>query len=83
MEMLLAFAVGFVLGGHGGSRDRRDVTDSFGTIRDSEEVAAFVMLARAQVGRTLRDVAKMVDGNESETPTTPDLVDRVRQLVEG
>jgi hypothetical protein len=81
MEMLVAFAVGFVLGGHGGSRDRHDVVDSFGTIRDSEEVAALVMVARSKVGRTLREVAAMVDGSSGEAPATPDLVDRVRQLV--
>jgi hypothetical protein len=82
MEMLVAFAVGFVLGGHGGSRDRHDVIDSFGTIRDSEEVAALVMVTRSQVGRTLRQVADMVDGSGGEGPAIPDLVDRVRQLVE-
>jgi len=82
MEMLLAFAVGFVLGGQGGSPDRRDVTDSFGAIRNSEEVAALLLVARAQVGRTLRQVADMVDGEGPEPPAAPDLVDRVRQLVQ-
>lgn len=83
MEMLLAFAVGFVLGDSGGSRDRTDVVDSFGAIMDSEEMAAFVMVARAQVGRTLREVADMFDGGGQETLTPPDLVDRVRELVKG
>jgi hypothetical protein len=82
MEMLLAFAVGFVLGGQGGPRDRHDVADSFGAIRDSEEVAAFVAVAKSQVGRTLREVADMVDGSGREAATTPDLVDRVRALVQ-
>lgn len=82
MEMLLAFAVGFVLGGQGGSRDRHDMADSFGAIRDSEEVAAFVLVAKSQVGRTLREVANMVDGNGPEAVATPDLVDRVRALVQ-
>jgi hypothetical protein len=83
MDMLTAFVVGFLLGGSGGSRDRNDVVDSFGTIRDSEEVAAFVMVARSQVGRTLREVANMVDGSGGEAAVTPDLVDRVRQMVKG
>jgi hypothetical protein len=82
MNMLAAFVVGFLLGGSGGSQDRDDVVDSFETIRDSEEVAAFVMVARSQVGRTLREVANMVDHSGSEA-VTPDLVDRVRQLVKG
>lgn len=81
--MLAAFVVGYLVGGSGGSRDRNDVVDSFETIRDSEEVAAFVMVARSQVGRTLREVANMVDGSGREAPATPDLVDRVRQLVKG
>lgn len=82
MEMVLAFVVGFVLGDSGGSRDRTDVLDSVEAIRDSEEVAAFVMVARSQVGRTLREVADMVDGSGREALGTPDLVDAVRQLVE-
>ena len=77
--MALAFVVGFLLGGSGGSRDRHDVVDSFGAIRDSEEVGAFVLVARSQVGRTLREVADMVDGHGREVAGTPDLVDRVRQ----
>jgi len=81
MEMLLAFAVGFAVGGQGGTQDRHDVTNSFGTIRHSEEVTALVKVARARVGQTLRDVADLVDGG-IEVPPTPDLVDRVRQLVQ-
>lgn len=83
MEMLLAFAVGFMLGDSGGSRDRSDVLDSFGVIRDSDEVAAVVMVARSQVGRTLREVADMVDGRGREAMSAQDLVDRVRELVKG
>jgi hypothetical protein len=82
MKMLLAFAVGFVLGGSGTTRDREDVVDSFGVIRESEEVAAFMMVARSQVGRTLREVADMVDGQGRADQAT-DLVDRVRELVKG
>jgi hypothetical protein len=82
MDMVLAFVVGFLLGDSGGSRGPTDVVDSFGTIRDSEEVAAVVMVARSHVGRTLREVAKMVEGTEGEAAATPDLVDRVRQLVQ-
>jgi hypothetical protein len=81
MEMLLAFAVGFAVGGQGGTQDRHQVTDSLGTIRNSEQVTTLVMVARARVGQTLREVANMVDGG-GEVPPTPDLVDRVRQLVQ-
>ncbi len=80
--MLLAFAVGFVMGGSSATRDREDVVDSFETIWASEEVAAVVMVARSQVGRTLREVADMVDGTGRELAGTPDLVDMVRQLVQ-
>jgi hypothetical protein len=82
MEMLLAFAVGFVLGEQGGRQDRHDMADSFGAIRESEEVAAFVAVAKSHVGRTLREVADMVDGSSGEPAPTPDLVDRVRALVQ-
>jgi hypothetical protein len=82
MEMLLAFAVGFVLGGHDGPRDRRAVVDSFSTIGSSEEVAALVMVARSHVGQTLRTVADLVDGSHREPVAAPDLVDRVRALVQ-
>jgi hypothetical protein len=82
MEMLLAFVVGFAVGGQGGPRDRHNVAQSFGTIRNSEEVAAVVLLVRSQVGRSMREVADMVDGNGPEGPSPPDLVDRVRALVQ-
>ncbi len=82
MEMLLAFVVGFAVGGQGGARDRHNVAQSFGTIRNSEEVAAVVLLVRSQVGRSIRDVANMIDSNGPEVSSAPDLVDRVRALVE-
>jgi hypothetical protein len=88
VESVLAFLVGYVLGGDGGRRDRRNVTRSFGAIKDSEEVAAVVHLARAQVGRSLRDIADMVDGtgravpSEPDAQAAPDLVDRVRLLIQ-
>ena len=83
MKMLLAFAVGFVLGGSGGSRARGDVVDSFEVIKDSDEVTAALMVARSQVGHALRRVADLVDGQGREEPVIPDLVARVRDLVDG
>lgn len=88
MESVLAFLVGYVLGGDGGRRDRRNVSRSLGAIKDSEEVAAVVHLARAQVGRSLREIADMVDGSGRAVPrqadpeAAPDLVDRVRLLIQ-
>jgi hypothetical protein len=81
LDLLVAFVVGFAVGEQGGSRERHDVVGSFDAIRSSEELAALVMVARSQVGHALRGVANLVDGSDRET-ASPDLVDRVRQLIE-
>lgn len=81
MGTLLAFLLGYALGGQSGDRDIDHVVDSYGTIRDSDQFAAFVMVARSQVARTLREVAGYIDIPRLEA-ATPDLVDQVRLLVE-
>jgi hypothetical protein len=82
MKLVLAFVVGFALGGQGGRGDRDHVIDSLGTIGSSEELAAFMMVAKSSVGKTLRELADMIDSDGAEPTAAPDLVDRVRALVE-
>jgi hypothetical protein len=82
MGTLMAFVLGYVIGGQGKSRELDDAVVSLGAIRESDDFGAFVMVARSQISRTLREVADMVDDPKPDTSGTPDLVDRVKQLVE-
>ncbi|MDP9072746.1 MAG: hypothetical protein M3N98_01000 [Actinomycetota bacterium] len=81
MGAVTAFVLGYLLGGQTQRSDKGEVADSLETIRGSGEFEAFVMMARSQIGRTLRQVADLVDDVEPSALEPPDLVDQVRQLV--
>jgi hypothetical protein len=79
---VMAFVLGYMLGGQSQTPEGTEVTDSLETIRGSGEFAAFVMMTRSQIGRTLRQVADLVDDVDAKSAPTPDLVDQVKKLVE-
>lgn len=82
MSALMGFVLGYLIGGQGKRRELDDAVESLGAIRASDDFGAFVMVARSQISRTLREVADMVDDTKPDDAGAPDLVDRVRQLVE-
>jgi len=81
MDVVMAFLLGYVLGGQGGDGEINGAVKSFGAIRESHEFGAFMMVARSHIGRALRDVADAVDDPQADTVAPPDLVDRVKLLV--
>lgn len=80
MDIVMAFLLGYALGGRGRDRELDSAVRSLGAIRDSHEVSAFIMVARSHVGRALRHVADAVDA-KADGASEPDLVDRVKMLV--
>lgn len=81
MQVLFAFAVGYVIGARGGSEGFDEVVRSVKAIRDSEEAKGFAMAVRSHVGYTLRDLAERVEAGEGFLDSGANLVDRVRNLT--
>ncbi|HWW54097.1 MAG TPA: hypothetical protein VNY84_10020 [Acidimicrobiales bacterium] len=81
MGVLLAFAVGYVIGARAGSQDFDDVVKAVNEIRQSEEFNGFLSALRSHVSHTLRDVANVIDETRVESVNSQDLVDHVKQLI--
>jgi hypothetical protein len=79
--VLLAFAVGYVIGARAGSQDFDDVVKAVNEIRQSEEFNGFLSALRSHVSHTLRDVANVIDETRVESVNSQDLVDHVKQLI--
>ena len=79
MGVLVALAVGYVIGARTGSKDLDQVAKALKALSASEEFADVVSAVRSHLGHTLRELAGMVEGAPHEIETG-DLVERVRQL---
>jgi hypothetical protein len=81
VNILMALAVGYVVGAKTGGKDLDQLTRSVKALCETDEFGDVVAAARAQVGRTLRELAEIVDGERRAEVTNGDLVARVRHLV--
>ena len=81
MGLLLAFAVGYVVGARAGSDDFDEVVQALQSIRESEEFHDLLRVLRSHAGHTLRGLADVVDGTKPSSINTQDLVERVKRLV--
>ena len=82
MGIVLAFAVGYVVGANAGQAGYQDVIDSVRSIRDSEEFRGLLSALRGHASATLRQLSVLVD-EEAEEPFNPSrLLDRVRDLMD-
>jgi len=75
-----ALIIGYVVGAKTGGKELDQLGRSLAALVGTEEFADVVTSARSQVGRTLRELASMVDGDHEERPGS-DLIARVRNLV--
>ena len=82
MELLVAFAIGWVVGAHGGEEGFRDVVQAATELRRSEEFAALMEALRAHLAYTLRSLADVLSAPESEI-SPESVVERVVQLMRG
>jgi hypothetical protein len=80
MSILAALVAGFVIGTKAGGEEWDQVRQSLVALYGSEEFADVVTATRAQVAKTLRVVAQMVDAEPEEVHDT-DVVARVRHLI--
>ncbi len=81
MNVLIALAVGYVVGAKSGSRELEQLGRSLRALCETDEFADVVVAARAQVARLLREAAGVLDGAPPEPEPSGDLVTRVRRLV--
>jgi hypothetical protein len=80
MGVLLAFFVGWSVGAKAGARGFEEVVDAMRTVKDSEEFAALVMVARSHAAAALQEVGKLMSG-ETALPESADLLERVQRLT--
>ncbi len=81
MNILVALAVGYIVGAKTGGKDLDQLGRSLKALCDTDEFADVVSAARAQMGSTLRELASIVDGGQIPDGSSGDLVERVRHLV--
>jgi hypothetical protein len=80
MGILLAFAVGYVVGARAGNEGFNEVVDSLKAVRDSEEFHALLTAVRDHAGSTLEELATLVKQGQ-DTTSVSDVLARVRNLV--
>ncbi len=81
MGVLLAFAVGYVVGARAGEEGYQDVVDAISAIRRSEEFQAFVDALRRHAGATLEQLAQRLS-SDGEPLSVEDVLGRARQLID-
>ncbi len=88
-NVLLALAVGYVIGAKAGSKEIDQLSRSVTALLSTDEFVDVMTSARSQVSSTLHQLASMVDGGVSSTSsnghrfngTAGDVVAQVRNLV--
>ena len=81
MNVLVALAVGYVVGAKTGGKDLDQLGRSLKALCDTDEFADVVSAARAHMGSTLRELASIIDGGQLADASNGDLVARVTHLV--
>jgi hypothetical protein len=81
MNVLMALAVGYVVGAKTGGKDLDRLSRSLKALCETDEFADVVIAARSQLGSTLRELASVVDGEHQRPEATGDLVAKVRHIV--
>jgi hypothetical protein len=82
MGVVLAFAVGYVVGARAGQQGYDDVVDAIRAVRESEEFAGLVAALRSHGSAMLRQLSDLLGGEVELEPDLSNLRDRVRELVE-
>lgn len=82
MGVLLAWAVGYVIGARAGSAEFDDVVRALQELLDSEEMRGLWSALRVHLAHVLRSTADLLEREEIPSPgAASDLVERVRLLM--
>jgi hypothetical protein len=88
MGILLAWALGYVVGAHAGAESFDDVVRALREVRDSDEVRGLRSVLRTHLAHALRSTAEMLEpasfppGSAADSEPA-DLLDRVRLMMKG
>ena len=81
MNILVALAVGYVVGAKTGGKDLDQLGRSVKALCETDEFSDVMAAGRAQLASTLRELASIVEGGRLPPATSNDLLSRVRLLV--
>ena len=81
MGVLLAFAVGYVIGARAGSQGYEEVADAFVAVRESAEFRALVGALRSHAGFVLSELGQRLAPGAAEPITMQEVLARVRGVV--
>jgi hypothetical protein len=78
--LLLAFAVGWLVGGRAGSEGLDEMIDAVKGVASSEELRGLVHALRSHTSHALKEIgARLTD--DDDPLTIEEVVDRLRQIV--
>ncbi len=83
MGILLAFAVGWVVGARGGRQGFDEVVEAVHAVRESEEFKALLEAAKSHAGHVLNEIAAQLQGDADEPVGVDDVLARVRSMMGG
>jgi hypothetical protein len=81
MGILMAFAVGYVVGARAGSQDFEDVVASLRAVRDSDEFSDLLSALRTHLGHAMHEMGDLLERTGGEGIDAADLVERVKRLA--
>ena len=82
MGIVLAFAVGYLVGANTGKEGYQEVVDALKAVRDSDEFHGLAGAVRSHLGASLRQLADIVEDQQRLEGSSPArLLDRVRTIM--
>lgn len=81
MGVLLAFAVGYVVGARAGDEGYQEVADAVVAVRRSAEFQGLVRAVRAHAGHVLGELGRRLSPDAADPLTVQEVLDRVRSAA--
>ncbi len=81
MGILLAFAVGYVVGAQAGNEGYDEVVTSLKSVRDSEEFKGLVSALRSHASYALTEIAQRLTAESQHPGPVQEVLGRVRGLI--
>jgi hypothetical protein len=80
--LIMAFAVGYFVGGRGGNEGLDEVLAAIRVVRDSNEFEDLLAALRTHASHTLRELADRLGPDTKEPLTMTSVLDQARELFE-